>query len=745
MSNAFQAAQHRKARPEQEIFDDLATVCATPGFIHVIAALCFRDNVVRYKGKMTPEDYAKLFSPDRLIRTELSTLIGLAARTEIDRQLPKLDALQDLQNRTETLLREVHETMLEPFKSAIRANLEAAETQQRSVEGEPIGNAVNADPFESATAMREPIFYGPDSAYSFQYREFSTKKYSSDEKWLQDNKGFSVKDAARAVEAIGIKQDQKLLEWVRGLKDIPEAERTFLPGFTLSASEIATSSDLSIDAVRKILDAFSYASDGNPTFKSLSDFSATNALPILKFTPDEYVVLQYASLADALYDTPFYWMAADTRYSSTAMKNRGQFTESFSSERIEKVFGKSNVHRNIDIWRSADEKLAEIDTLVLYGGRAIVLQAKSKKLTIDARKGNDLQLRKDFQSAIQDAYNQALLCSEQIQRPTLRFTDANGTEIKIPNHIKKIHPVCIVSDHYPALSFQARQFLKTTISDVILAPLISDVFALDTMTELLDTPLRLLSYLELRAAAADNVIASHENAVLGFHLRKNLWLGDYNMIQLGDDISTDVDIAMMARRTNVDGEKVPPGILTFLEGKSIGRVVKELESKSDHPWPIEVGLELLKIGSDTANDLSSAIDRITSETRKDGMQHDITMSFGKAGSGITVHCTSAETLVAAPKLRRHCELRKYSVKAARWYGIALSKEATVRFTMHLEYPFLYNEPLETATRAMPKAQPPSSLRNFGKALLPPPGRNDPCTCGSGRRYRKCCGKGLLSR
>lgn len=30
--------------------------------------------------------------------------------------------------------------------------------------------------------------------------------------------------------------------------------------------------------------------------------------------------------------------------------------------------------------------------------------------------------------------------------------------------------------------------------------------------------------------------------------------------------------------------------------------------------------------------------------------------------------------------------------------------------------------------------PPAPVR-----AAPPPGRNDPCTCGSGRKYKKCCG------
>lgn len=697
-----------KGRSEKEIFDELSLVCTKPGFIHAIGMLCFRDNVVGYAGTLKPEDYAKLFSPERLIRTETSTLIGLMARAPIDRTLPSLDELKELQSWAEGLLGELHNAMMEPFRQSLREAFEASDVDPSSQED-------RGGSFETAEAMREPIFYGPDSAYSFQYRDLAPIKYSRDEDWMRNNKGFSIEEAAQVVKCASASQDTRLFEWVRGLKDVPQEEWTVLPGFKLSVSDIVASSALPIETVRKILDAFSFANDGNPTFNTLSDFNAANAFPILKLGQDEYVLFQYVGLTEALYDTPFYWMGADKAYAATAMDNRGKFTEELSAVRLEKVFGKAHVFRNVKIWKSKEVTLSEIDALVLFADRAVVVQAKSKKLTLEARKGNDLQLRGDFQAAIQDAYDQAFLCSEQISSPTLRFTDANGEEIKISKSVRKIHPICVVSDHYPALSFQARQFLKSRTSDIIVAPLVCDVFALDTITEFLETPLRLLSYLELRAMAGDSVLTAHEITILGFHLKQNLWLGDYDMIQLHDDISTDIDIAMLARRAGIEGEKVPPGILTYLRGLSVARLIEEIEQKSE-PWPVEVGLELLKLGSDTVRELSFGIDRIAAEAATDGMPHDITISLGTMGSGITVHCTSADTLSAASKLKRHCEVRKYSVNASKWYGIALSPgSATLRFTVVLDHPWQLDEALDAAVRAMPKGQRPHAPRNFGKA------------------------------
>lgn len=91
-------------RKEQEVFDELAALCQSKGYAHVIAFFSFRDNLVAYKDKLKGADYARLFDWDRLIRTEISTLIGLMARGPIDLSIPSGDQFQEMAARSEALL-----------------------------------------------------------------------------------------------------------------------------------------------------------------------------------------------------------------------------------------------------------------------------------------------------------------------------------------------------------------------------------------------------------------------------------------------------------------------------------------------------------------------------------------------------------------------------------------------------------------------------------------------------------------
>jgi hypothetical protein len=319
------------------------------------------------------------------------------------------------------------------------------------------------------------------------------------------------------------------------------------------------------------------------------------------------------------------------------------------------------------------------------------------------------------------------------------FADSRGNEIPISTPIKHIHPVCVVSDHYPALRLQASQFLGFTATDVIEAPLVCDLFFIDEVTEFLDTPLRLLSYLELRAKAADNVLMSHEHVALAFHLKRNLWLGEYDGILLEDDLAAELDVAMAVRREGLAGERTPRGILTQLQDTSVGRIIQDIEGRSDAA-AMALGLELLKLSGESARDLSQSIDKIAALTANDGKQHDVTVTYSKTAKGITVHCNNFPGPLAAKELERHCELRKYSMGADRWFGLAIEAHtAAVRFGVVFDYAWQRDTVMDAIVAKMSKPQPIESLRAFAKsrATRRKIGRNDPCHCGSGLKYKKC--------
>lgn len=718
----------RALRSEQEIFADLGAVCIKPGYVQALAYLCFRDNVIPYAGKMKEADMQKMFSPSRLIRTEINILIGLMVKADIDWALPTPQTLQDYVDTSDKLLEELHHGM----SSVVFADL----TKEAIAVG-------SFDPFSRGTALREPIFYSGESAYNFQYLDLAARKYAADAPWLQEQRGFTIDDARAVGQAVERVKSDRFAENMERMRKLHPDEWTMLPCFTVTVAEVAAMSGLSAELTECVLMAFTLPTDErNGGFGALHDFNTVCSTPLLRLPNGEFLSLQSYALAEAIYDTPFYWMAQDKAYLPTLAKNRGDFTESFVAERLGLVFGRERVYANINIHETKATKIGEIDVLVVWGDRAIVVQAKSKRLTLEARKGNDQVVRNDFKKSVQDAYDQAVQCAQCLGDNRFTLAAADGREIALPYEIKEIYVFCIVSDHYPALSFQARQFLKTAAVPRVQPPLIMDVFTIDAMSEMLDTPLHFLSYVSRRANYADQLLASQELTILAYHLKHNLWIEPkVGLMHLADDFSASLDIAMAVRRAGVIGSATPDGILTRFDKTTLGRIVNEIEARSD-PATIDLGFLLLSLSEDTVKNTSRAIDRLAARARTDGKHHDLTLAFEVGEAGLTVHCNDDPTPVAGPRLAWYCKHRKYKEKANQWFGLCMSsKGPNVRFGISLSYSWAENEAMDEATRdmlaPMPVAEAFTALLQ-GKSPRKKVGRNEPCPCESGLKYKKCC-------
>ena len=713
-------------RSEQDILVELQALCTTSGYIHALAILCLRDNLLIYSERVTEANLLNRFEPSRLLRTEINTLIGLMLKAPISWVMPSPQQLSEYVEASDRLLQELHDSMSGALSlGAVLSTL-------------PGGKQVN--PFDSGEAMREPIYYAAESAYNFQYLDLAAKRYAADADWLQANVGFTIAQVCNVVEAADRVFEDRFHELILTLRELPPDQWSMLPAFYITPAEIGAYVNLEPELVERILLKFTVPDgDVNSSFAVLQDFNQITATPLLRSPSGEFFSLQNYALAEAIYDSPFYWMQNDKDYRPSRDRHRGEFTENFVAERLAAVFGNDRVFLNIDIWQGKT-KLGEIDVLVLWADRVIIVQAKAKRLTVEGRKGNDHVIRDDFKKSVQDSYDQGLTCAECLGDLSCRFARADGSEIKLP-HITEIFMFCVVSDHYPALSFQTRQFLKTREVPGVRAALVADIFLIDVLTELLSTPLQFLSFIARRTRYADRLLAAQELTILAYHLKHNLWMEDETMIlQMAEDFTVGVDIAMAVRRRGLAGDATPEGFITRFEGNTLGRIVRAIETSAE-PAVLEQGFQLLELGSEAFNNLSRMIDRQARRAEQDGKSHDVTVMFGD-GCGLTIVCSGEPNIVAMGKLTSYCSHRKYRQKADRWFGLCLKPgDAQLRFGLQLSDPWKQDDALDAKTANMLDPISPESAykRVFrGGRIRTKVGRNDPCPCGSGRKYKRCC-------
>ena len=712
-------------RTEREVFADLSGVCIQPGYIHALSYLIYRDTIITGGEEFTKDDFLKIYSPKRLIRTEFSLLIGLMLKSDIDLNVPAPDVLQTMIDSTDRLMEELHRAVI---AVANQDFVQALNNHETSID--------THNPLKKGNALREAIFYGGESAFTWHYLNFSKRRYSNDNAWLAENVGFTIEDAVHLTTVICDHLSAQLIPRLKNLRKMPMREWTMLPMFQFSKQEIVNISGLDEGIVTHFLDAYTVPrGENNEMFSGQFSRNIANIYPFMCLSDDIYTSFLEYSTTESIYDNAFYWMVTDDKYRGSAAKNRGQFAENLTFEFLDRVFPEGAVYRNIIFRKSKSKIEAEADALIIFGSRAFVFQIKSKKLTETAKAGDELAISRDFQSAIQKAYDQSIACIDALRAGTSAY-QPDGEPIAFNlDKVGSFYPVCITSEHYPALSFQVAQFLKVVDDIEIQNPLIFDLFTLDIITEFLRSPLYLLDYLHKRSIYHNRIRSSHELVLLSYHLRRNLYLPpDYQFMMVEDDFLVDLDLAVHVRRRGIPGAATPPGLLTRNLDTPLGYVLEQID-KSVRPEIHQIGELILGLSGEAYEHLDGFIERVIDLTRDDGNNHDVTIPIEEDETGITVHCNLLPPPAAAKLLRQHCELRKYTQRAGKWFGLCLWPNGEIKLALGVKSPWQYVHELEKEVadfkaRAAPHWIGPDGLKSRT-------GRNAPCPCGSGLKNKRC--------
>jgi hypothetical protein len=679
--DTLQKEQHRS---EAEVFADLEALCTSPGYVHALAMIHIWNDTIPYDEKLKPGDLLSSYSWSRLIRSELSTLFGLMIKRPIDYAYQGNAQTGEYVDRSFALLEELHRAMDRVGRlNFVKAMEPGAALDSVLIRGE---------------FLREAMFYGAESAFSFQYIDLAKEKYQADNSWLLEKKGFTIDDAVALAQAIAAIQPNHIVRVLRAGEPSNVFERA-LSAMAVAPDGLADASGIARERVDAVIRAFSVPSGGgNSAYTTVSAFNAVQETPMLVLPDGNVVNWHVTSLGAALYEAPFFWMLQDKSYfHAHGQRNRGDFAEKFCSRRLSQVFGHERVFSNVLLKDANDNDVGEIDVLVRLGDRALIFQVKSKRLTIAAQSGIEEKIREDFQKGVQKAYDQAFDCAAAIQSGACKVVCADGSTLEGLESIQAFYPICVLSEHYPALAHQARHLIELREQAGIRTPFVVDIFMIDEMTEMLPSGLYFLSYVDRRVGYDDRVMASNEHVLFAYHLKQNLWLDkDTGMAGLMDDWGVELEVAMVARRTGVRGEKTPEGLLTTVRRSKLGDLIQCVEN-SDDPVAIRLGLFLLTWGEDAIRESSQHIAKIVARARRDQRLHDFSMGMSGTDDGLTVHCSNLPPAKGREMLLQHCAKRKYLAEKRVWFGVWIGPgRFEIRLTAELDYVWHFDGALALA-------------------------------------------------
>ena len=481
-------------------------------------------------------------------------------------------------------------------------------------------------------------------------------------------------------------------------------------------------SKLDVETCSNFLESFSLDKK-SIKFNKIDDFNPCKAFPFFKIDEINYFLPSAYLLLEALYETPFYWMIGDKKYRGEFSKNRGAFTENIATILLGNIFGVENVYKNIEIYEGK-KRLGEIDVLVVYDETILIIQAKSKKLSLFARQGVLDILKKDFKSAVQDAYDQAFQCSNDIIKQHITLYSAETKkELKINKTIKKIFPICLLSESYPTLTLQAKDFLKASSTSLVEYPYVLDVFFLDILCEYLNTPILLLSYIHRRVNYSNILSVSNEFTVLAFHLQKNLYLEDEKATyHIDESFTYELDADFTLRRSGFENISKKMRLYEVYQDGFLGKLIFNYHGEFTNDY-LRLCLYLLKIGEDSWKDINLNLNEIFKRFNQDKLFHSLGLPIIDDKSGITFCIDKENSNLTKIKLDGIIKKRKYISKANHWIGVILKQESPyLREIYFYDTPWKYDTILELEkSRSVPKV-----------------GRNESCPCGSGKKYKKCC-------
>ena len=695
-------------RTEEQIFSEIVDLCTRPGYPHVIAHLSFCYNVKAYGTTITSEDLTKNWVPknwsdDYLIGNEINALIGCMVKADIDWTLPSLD-------QTEEMFATSHKLLLE-YHDRLKYNAHGASSAKS------VANGFN--PTLTGEALRAAIFYAPESSYVFQFRDMAVERYSNDAEWIKKNLGYDPNDTKAICKAIFVSQNETLLSTLGTLKTTPREERSVLSGFRLNIDEITSKSGVAEAQVEAFLTAFTWdAAHRNEDYKQIDDFNPVSITPIILGPDGERYLFQYYPLVEATYDRPFYPMRDDDDYRPTAEAHRGKFTENFLETRLRNIFGDEAVFPNVELHKKKGQPLGEIDCLVLFGEYALLFQAKSKRLTQDARKGKFATLDQDFKRAVQKAYDQAVTCAEAMNETGVRFECPDGTELDL-TQVERIYPICVLADHYPALATQTRAFLEWEVDSKLGPPLVCDLFLVDVMTEMLPSPLRFLSYVTWRTRVGEIIRFASELATFGFYLQHNLLIDEKrDLPQIKESMANELCAAMLVRREGLPGEPIPKGILTMLDNTRFGKIIAEIEHDPNE-FAVGLGLAILEMDEEFVAKVSVKIDELISNAGRTGRVPGLTIRMDHIDAGLTIHVNGQPRKEAEEKLCFFMNCHKYAQRAGKWFGLIIAPTTgQLRFGLKMKEPHAFDPKIEAAiaanASAFKKLKDFKSIEDIGK-------------------------------
>jgi len=478
---SWQQVSQKMRKNRSEILLELNRLSSEKKFLEILLLLCNK-NLNSRSDELATRNLNSLLNEN-----EISFLFGLWLKNKHFQANNENDILLTA-IKIHTLMDEFHYTFIEFFPKFDSINSYHSQFKNNS------------------EAIKETIFYSASGAYDYQFMNFLELKYGCDDAWLEENKGFNSNDA------------KKLFLYIKATLNYKLNLKQYKSEFELYSFSFDNYVFKKFPRFKVILDHLTFSEYNiDLNFNDIGDFNKFKIQPVIK-TKNAYIIPLSYLLAEAIYDSPFFWMNEDKKYSQKALLNRGNSAEAIVKSILEKKIYSNKIFSSVLIKKNKATSITDIDICILHDKKMLLFQIKSKRLTQLSKNGNIEKFQKDFKQAVQDANFQSVKSKEAIFSGKCEYIlKSTGEKIDF-GQIDEIYTACIVLDSYPSITAHTRLFF----SDEETIPVAMSIFDLEVIIEFIRDFDHFFDYLKKRTLYSKDIMADNELSYFSHYLKNDL-------------------------------------------------------------------------------------------------------------------------------------------------------------------------------------------------------------------------------
>jgi hypothetical protein len=462
--------------------------------------------------------------------------------------------------------------------------------------------------------------------------------------------------------------------------------------------------------------------------------------PIVKIDNEYYCfnpVLIHYNLHTLLENVMLNIIAPD-KHQKNYYSKKGEYLEDKSLDLFQDILPNCEIYKNLK-YVDVDDKSYEVDGIVIYDNQIFIIEAKSNKFTLGARKGDINRIKRNTQDIVEKAYQQAIRAKKYILSNQLTKFIGKDKKVVLTIDREKINDIYLINttleplNHISTNLSSLKQFGFIQDDEWIWSIYLND---LRIISEIIDSPSEFLIYIERRIKFNDypQIKMAEEIDIFGYFLSEGLYFDDIEfpengfMLNVDSSFSKDIDLYYHWKEGVLDEVQEKP---TFFKGceNNIKFLIKKIEELKKENFSILTKF-LINYDCYTQNLIVEQINLIKKKQRTDFHFYNEELNKGVV--------FVSKDIYTQDKLYEQCKLYAYERKINNWFVIIIG-DNFIDFEQFY-YGNKPNKDIEDKLEGLKNYRLQQTKNVYGKV-----GRNETCPCGSGEKYKKCCLNGKANK